>query len=290
MPSLADVLATLTDERGQLDLGARRRQLDSLVAQLLPAEVLHVKRLLAERTRRIDFVPNLPPELFLAISDYLSLPEFSALQTVSSTWLQCCTRPDVVDHAARRHYRVLYDTCAYQSATASARLTLLNLMSRRESDLRDDRYHSSSYYCYAQNKAISRHRSYHCYGQDRVAWRAAETIFLKDLMSGETKRFVTPERLRITQFCIKGDYLIGATSSSATLYAWSIASGECDQIRLPSVPLIFDIKRGRVFISLRNGTLLEWTVRQGLKQLNIPSDEAIALWIPVNAVFPFPDY
>lgn len=153
----------------------KRDRLHSLIPQLPPIEI----RLLKERldaftahTWIVDFIPKLPVELLLSITNYFTLKDLSIILTVSKSWYKCFTRSDVIDHLARKHFNIAWET-SIKIATPSTRLELFNTLLHRTNSIHQGNYSSMRSFSYGSSctpKSIRRSNG------DQVAVRTSHSF------------------------------------------------------------------------------------------------------------------
>lgn len=130
-----------------------------MMEQILPSERRYIKARLSAMTCPVDFIPKLPVEILICVSDYMTVADLSATRMVSKAWLGCFGRTDVVMSTMKKHFRMIYETPSFKTATASARQTLFSVLSQRENSINQGKYHSMSSFSY-RHEGVSHRASY----------------------------------------------------------------------------------------------------------------------------------
>lgn len=137
------------------------------MSQLLSSELRHIKDHLCALTWTMDFIPKLPVEIVMCISEYMTLTDFSIIQMVSKSWLTCFTRSDIIDRFARKHFSMAYET-SLKTAMPSARLKMFNALSCRTRAINLGNYCSMACFSYDSSDHLE---SIRCFNENQVAVR-----------------------------------------------------------------------------------------------------------------------
>jgi hypothetical protein len=181
-----------------------------LIAALLPSEIRLLKARLHKMAFARDFIPELPVEIRIAITDYLGLPDLLAIRFVSRRWYDSWTHVSICNKLMKQYFRSAFEN-TYMLLPDEAKPAAFMAASDRLHSMRKGQYHSMAILRYehsdeemgAPPPILDRQ-----YNGGRIAWAIEGGIKVSTICTGVTTTYMMPNRERPQFWTLSGECLV----------------------------------------------------------------------------------
>jgi hypothetical protein len=211
--SIAVILGRENDCIQEIDSSIFR--LDDLITHLLPSEIRFLQKRLENDFVR-DFVPELPVEITILMSQYLTPYDLLTTHLVSKRWRETWTNVSICNKLMKEYFRSTFET-SYSELPRDSRSTTFVTALRQMCAMQSGDYNSMRILRYDRGKDNGPQpvldREY-CNG--RVAWSIKGGIQVRTLCTDVTMLYMTPNRDDVVKWTLSERFVVAVTGSSSS--------------------------------------------------------------------------
>jgi F-box domain len=171
-----------------------------------------------------DFIPELPVEIRIGITEYLDLPDLIAIRCVSRRWHECWIHISICNKLMKQYFRSAFEN-TYMLLPDDEKPTTFMAASDRLYSMRKGQYHSMAILRYdrAEDEAgepspiLDRQ-----YNNGRIAWTIDGGIKVSTICTGITKTYLTPDREKAQFWTLSGKFVVARTGDKLVTHFFTL--------------------------------------------------------------------
>ncbi len=167
-----------------------------------------------------DFVPELPVEIRIGITEFLDLPDLITVRSVSKRWFESWTQVSICNKLMKEYFRSAFEN-TYMHLPDLEKQSTFMAASDRLNAMRNGEYQSMTILKYDRDKSEDGEpvpvldRRY-CNG--RVGWSIEGGMKISNLCSGAISTYMLPDRDKVQFWALSESVLVAGTADKWVIF------------------------------------------------------------------------